>query len=44
LGVKQTSSEYPEWRGWRGTESTITEASTGLLYQLRMMMSVAQSV
>jgi hypothetical protein len=29
---------------WSGTECTITEATTGLLYQSRMMMSVEQSV
>jgi hypothetical protein len=30
--------------GWSGTESTITKAITGLLYQPRMMMSVEQLV
>jgi hypothetical protein len=27
----------PHHLGWSGTESTITETTTGLLYQLRMM-------
>jgi hypothetical protein len=30
--------------GWSGTESTITQATTRLLYQPRMMMSVEQLV
>jgi hypothetical protein len=30
--------------GWSGTESTITEATTDLLYHPRMLMSVEQSV
>jgi hypothetical protein len=30
--------------GWSGTESAITEATTGLLYQPRMVMSVEQAV
>jgi hypothetical protein len=30
--------------GWSGTQSTISVATTGLLYQPRMMMRVEQSV
>jgi hypothetical protein len=30
--------------GWSGTESAITEATTGLLYQPRMVISVERSV